>query len=328
MTWERKKPAEAAKQLEILEKEIERHMAAGEIDPPTYATLKYHVDHAIESTANVIREEHLYGSGDKFYKLGDDHLANLSHAIPHAAREVLFMQKKLAKVKLKTQPLYLDCVAYFERYKGIAQRLLDLKEKIVSTKARRANKVAAAEQLRVQKFKEYATLVAVLQTHMAAYMDRAGELAGTMFDKWMTELENHGWDVDKAAPKPTKETDWKKYERAMERRSTFIAWTDAADKQGIIRKLSTKRRAEHVARARDAARGSYMAWIYKMIQKIGRPVAAAEMVGDPWFGSLLRVTTNDGALQVWHTKMIVNYSKYMRMFNQFPSRRTDGGKAA
>src|SRR6185312_7809060 len=87
-----------------------------------------------------------------------------------------------------------------------------------------------------------------------------------------------------------------------------------------IRKASLEKKADHVARVKDAAHGDYMAWIYKMIQKIGQPVTTAEMNGNPWVQSIILVTTVDGGRQEWHTQMIVNYSRYGTPFNQFPSR--------
>ena len=58
-----------------------------------------------------------------------------------------------------------------------------------------------------------------------------------------------------------------------------------------------------------------------MITKIGKPVTNAKMAGNIWTNAVLTVTTNDGEEQVWNTKMILNFSKYQKMFNQFPSRR-------
>jgi hypothetical protein len=52
-----------------------------------------------------------------------------------------------------------------------------------------------------------------------------------------------------------------------------------------------------------------MAWVAKMIDKIGKTVAKAKMVGSPWTGSTLSVPTHDGEEQVWDNKMIINQSK-------------------
>ena len=99
--------------------------------------------------------------------------------------------------------------------------------------------------------------------------------------------------------------------------------TDAADERGIIRKESAQKRGEYILKRRDEARAYYMAWIYKMIQKIGNPVVKADMTGDPWIRSTIVVFCQNGMKQVWTTTMIINRSKYDNLFNQFPSRRVE-----
>ena len=69
------------------------------------------------------------------------------------------------------------------------------------------------------------------------------------------------------------------------------------------------------------AEEAYRNFMAKMIEKIGKPVVDAKMTGNIWTNATLHVTTNDGEEQVWNTKMILNFSKYQVMFNQFPSRR-------
>ena len=69
------------------------------------------------------------------------------------------------------------------------------------------------------------------------------------------------------------------------------------------------------------AEEAYRSFMAKMIQKIGKPVIDAKMTGNIWTNALLHVTTDDGEQQTWKTQMILNFSKYNKMFNQFPSRR-------
>ena len=71
----------------------------------------------------------------------------------------------------------------------------------------------------------------------------------------------------------------------------------------------------------QGAEASYRDFMHKMITKIGKPVVNAKMTGNIWTSAVLTVNTNDGEEQVWNTKMILNFSKYQKMFNQFPSRR-------
>jgi hypothetical protein len=69
------------------------------------------------------------------------------------------------------------------------------------------------------------------------------------------------------------------------------------------------------------AEDAYKNFMGKMIEKIGKPVVDAKMTGNIWTNATLHVTTDDGEEQVWSTQMIINFSKYQTMFNQFPSRR-------
>jgi len=72
---------------------------------------------------------------------------------------------------------------------------------------------------------------------------------------------------------------------------------------------------------KQGAEDAYRNFMEKMIQKIGKPVVDAKMTGNIWTNAVLTVNTDDGEEQVWHTQMILNFSKYQKMFNQFPSRR-------
>jgi len=69
------------------------------------------------------------------------------------------------------------------------------------------------------------------------------------------------------------------------------------------------------------AEESYRQFIRKMIAKIGKPVIDAKLTGNIWTNAKLEVTTSEGESKVWNTKMIINFSKYQQMFNQFPTRR-------
>ena len=47
----------------------------------------------------------------------------------------------------------------------------------------------------------------------------------------------------------------------------------------------------------------------------------AKLTGDCWNYSLLEITTEEGNIEVWKTRMIINISKLGKMFNQFPTRK-------
>jgi len=319
--------------LVVLEKQVDEAIAAGEIDKPAYDTLKYYVDRTLHDVWESVAKKHLYnGKGGNIYDLArfsrDEKSwpAVISCAHVSYAREVVSTEKKLAKVKapeLRKHPLFIDIAAMVQRYKPIAEKLIALKDKTVSTASRREQKRTKAEEERKAKFTQYATLVNVLQQHLDDYVKAAGKSAIRDFDGWMKTLEANGWDLDKVAPAPTRDDSGELYTIKMQARGHFISITvPAADDESNsnIRKFSIERKAEYVAGEKDRAHGSYMAWIYKMIQKIGQPVDAAEMSGDPWIQSIVKVTRRDGSKQTWHTQQIINRSKYNRPFYQFPSR--------
>jgi hypothetical protein len=139
----------------------------------------------------------------------------------------------------------------------------------------------------------------------------------------MVELEKHDWDLNKAAPRPTANVGQARYRSMNEKRNFLSSLTDAkSSRESNIRSSSPAKKKKLMEDAAKNAHDSYMAWVAKIIDKIGKVVQSAEMHGDPWTGSTLSVVTQDGEAQTWHTKMIVNSSKYGTLFNQFPSRRT------
>jgi hypothetical protein len=91
--------------------------------------------------------------------------------------------------------------------------------------------------------------------------------------------------------------------------------------QPDIREPNPQGIARYVEMSVQGAEASYRDFMHKMITKIGKPVVNAKMTGNIWTSAVLTVNTNDGEEQVWNTKMILNFSKYQKMFNQFPSRR-------
>lgn len=71
--------------------------------------------------------------------------------------------------------------------------------------------------------------------------------------------------------------------------------------------------------AKDAG-VDFDAYVYKLNEKTGA-VVTAELIGDSvWYDSILSVAKADGTIENWNTKIIVNVSKYGKVFNQYPTR--------
>lgn len=306
-----------------LEHEVDRYLEAGEIVKPEYEHLKSQIDRAIEKAAEEISRKHSWGKGAELHATGDEALLQLSYGVPLRATEVLSLKNKLAKVKLKDHGLYKDSLAFYEKYKALAEKLKELKTKVVTTTKKREEKKANDAKILQQKFSDSSSLVKVLKKHLEEYVDRAGEMTADQFEGWIAELKKHDWDLDKIAPRPKTTASREDYRSAQHKRNFFqsISDQDESGRDNSKRKFSAKKKEAFIEQSRAAARASYLAWVAKMINKIGKSVESAKMVGNPWSGSTLKVVTHDGETQTWLTKMILNKSKYDKLFNQFPSRR-------
>lgn len=300
--------------------EIDNHIGRGMIPNPTYQTLKSRVDRHIENLGKAIFMKHAAGQGDSLYKL-DPALDDLAYATPGNTHEVLSIKNKLAKVKVTTHPLYKDMDKLHQELRPLAEKMKHLKSLIVKTTELRAAAKVSKEAEHKKKYGDNKSLTTALTTHLEDFKSRAHEYAGDHYDRMMKHLETHGWDIDIAAPKGHSRKDSRlEYKTKNARRNMLLSLTDP-NKKDNIRKPSKKIRAAFQEQNKQAAHDEYMAWVDKMTHKIGKPVAQAKMSGSPWTGSRLNVIAHDGEEQNWNTKMIINYSKYNKMFNQFPTRK-------
>jgi hypothetical protein len=78
--------------------------------------------------------------------------------------------------------------------------------------------------------------------------------------------------------------------------------------------------------AGESASTQYTAFIMKLEKKIGTCLTATLTGDHVWGYSLLTVTKDGGASEVWKTQQIINVSKLGRPFNQWPTRKL-GGRA-
>jgi hypothetical protein len=314
---------EATDNLDNLEHEVDRYIKAGEIVRPEFSTLKYQIDRALEKLGDVVSREHTHGKGMEMVDQSKDDpgLMDLSYSVPHNANEVLSLKNKLAKTKSTGHPLYKALSAFYNQHKGIAEKLKHLKGMVKTTTEKRVEKKEKEEKEYQKKFTDSASLVEVLKQHLEAYIKRAGEMAAAQYDEEIARFAKKGFDLDKAAPQPNSRMDREDYLMAKRLRAYLTDLTE--EDKGSIRKASPARKKAWIEEAETGAKNAYLAWVRKMIEKIGKAVQSAEMHGSPWTGAILTVVTKDGEKQVWNAKMIINRSKYDRLFNQFPTRRVD-----
>jgi hypothetical protein len=198
-----------------------------------------------------------------------------------------------------------------------------LKPLVVTRTTQRATvKAQAAVELQ-KKFTDSQTLVALLSQHKEEYANTAIKRADEHYEYLMSVLEKHFFDLDQAAPKPTSKMSREQYLRMQNYRYMLMDMTTpvGGGANQTMRSPSPEKKAKYAEECKANAIASYEAWVAKIIQKIGKPVVKATMKGDPWSGSTINVTCDDGEEQIWHTQMIINRSVYNKLFNQFPTRR-------
>ena len=160
---------------------------------------------------------------------------------------------------------------------------------------------------------------------MQEYKDMAEKRAREFINDKLEALKKVGWDINKVAPRPNSNYGYgSDYKTASAKRSLYTSITISKSQRiGAPDIVEPNRPAieRYVKMNVQSAEDAYRGFMAKMIQKIGKPVVDAKMTGNIWTNAVLTVTTNDGEQQVWNTNMIINFSKYQTMFNQFPSRR-------
>lgn len=144
-----------------------------------------------------------------------------------------------------------------------------------------------------------------------------------------TDIAAAGYDLNIAAPYPksfnyagTKA----QYKQAVAKFHLYQRLTRSTNqyrsmKDPNIVTISDESCSKFVENAGVDAALEYDAFIYKLTHKIGEVEYASLSGNHVWGYSLLTVKLTDGTVQDWKTQMIINFSKYDKMFNQFPSRK-------
>lgn len=306
--------------LEGVEKEVDDFIKAGEIVKPEFEALKGDIDRRIRKEGELIGKEYSYGRGNELYDMSHD-LGDLHYVIPQSLNEVGSLKNKLAKVKdpIAKNHAFFKALSEFQKtYGPLVDKMKTLKGMIITTAQKRAVVKQAKEVEKKARFGDMKPLTKVLTKHIDDFVKRASDMAADYFDSAMAAFKKSGLDLDVFAPSPNSRMSRVEYRMAGVKRAFYQMHTDG---KGKDRKLSVAKRKEYIEQAEKHARDDYMAWVAKMTEKIGKPVTKAKMTGSPWTGSKLEVETAAGESQTWTTKMIINQSKYEKLFNQFPSRK-------
>lgn len=305
---------------------IASHKKAGEILNPAYQDLGSQARRVFGGDTRHVQELILkhFHAGDKTPELNDlyyswpsDSFASLNKAA-----------KLLAKVK---DPKHKDVIAagneVVKKWKPVADDLKALKGMVIKMTQKRAEDKIAAAKVMSGKKASSAPLIKIFESHMNEYIAMAEKRAKDFVNDRLEVLKKHGWDLDKVAPYPNSRTmGQSEYKTAQAKRDLYRSITKstvsvARAGDPDIREPNKVMIDRYIEMNKKGAEDAYRDFMEKMIQKIGKPVVDATMTGSIWTNAVLHVTTDDGEEQSWKTQMILNFSKYQKMFNQFPSRR-------
>lgn len=312
---------------------VARHKSEGEILNPVYVDLKDQVKRIFEKDTKAVKDICLNASHAERKENGEDeNLSALYYAIPWDSLASLSSVEKVV-AKIEKTPLNDNkrkaisaAKSLLKDWKDIAKDIKDLKSKVVKVTTKRAEVKATAATVMQSKMNDSSSLIKVLESHLEEYKDMAKERATEFLAPYIKELKAHGGDINKIAPYPRSGYGGHDYKMAQAKRHVYTSITKSANgsrKVGdpeilVINQPLVDR---YVNNAVKDAEASYRGFMHKMITKIGKPVVEASMTGNIWVNASLKVTCADGEKQTWNTKMIINFSKYRTMFNQFPTRK-------
>jgi hypothetical protein len=305
---------------------IASHKKAGEILNPAYQDLGSQARRVFGGDTNHVRDlmlKHMH-AGDRSQELSD-----LYYAWPNDSFASLNKSAKLlAKIK---DPKFKDVITasndVIKKWTPVADDLKALKGMVIKMTQKRAEDKIAAAKVMSGKKASSAPLIKIFESHMNEYIAMAEKRAKDFVNDRLEVLKKHGWDLDKVAPPPNSRTmDQSEYKTAQAKRDLYRSITKstvsvARAGDPDIREPNKVMIDRYIEMNKKGAEDAYRDFMEKMIQKIGKPVVDATMTGSIWTNAVLHVTTDDGEKQSWKTQMILNFSKYQKMFNQFPSRR-------
>lgn len=246
----------------------------------------------------------------------DAALTDLYYDIPYSYTSMKKMRKSAEKVTVKQ--LKDQAIAMADLWDEIGSSLKALKGKVVKVSTKRAEAKAEAQKQERVKRGSYESLIKALESHRSEYLKQAEAVAKKHVDGLLAMLKKHNMDLNQLAPRGAYSRELIALRDVMYRITT--SKSDFRAKEDI-RVVYPKGVASFIEESMKNAQVEYDSFISKMVLKVGKPVASATLTGSIWTNASLKVETEDGENQVWVTRMIINFSKYQRMFNQFRTNR-------
>lgn len=293
-----------------LEKELDKHLSAGEILNPKFKELKEEINSSFEKASagvqNVYLSIHRGLPDEERNQFRDKYSEDFYYGIT-SLNSIGKMSKALMKIKASEKNELLDAARELVKtWMPIAEKLKRLKPLVVLVTKKREEAKQIKQTERTKLFSDSSSLLKALEPAHRAFIDKYAEMASDDYDRAHEQLKK-GIDVIAPAPSGSKDSreDYKSKERL---RSYYLM-------------MSKTPKTHYVEEQKKQANADFQSWVEKLTDKIGSPVVEASMTGNPWTGSTLTIRTNANEVQKWNTQMIINRSKYNTAFNQFPTRR-------
>ena len=323
--------SEAVASAEQVMKDVEQYKKADEILNPDYKRLTDNVKRAFEADSRSVKSTIMDEFNSPENKADED-VSDVYYSWPwDSISSITSFEKKVAKIEKKpwAKKIVKTAKELIAKWKQTAVDLKDMKSKVVKVSAKRDQAKQAAAIASKKKADDSSTLIKLLESHMEEYKEVARKKSAEFVQSMLDRLEKAGWDLNKIAPRPSTGVGKAAYMAASAKRQLYDTITTPATKSRFIPhgndpdiRVTNKQAVDrYIENDVQTAEDNYREFIHKMVEKIGKPVVKAKLTGSIWTSALLTVETNDGEEQVWDTQVIINFSKYQKMFNQFPTRR-------
>jgi hypothetical protein len=301
----------------MIDIDFDKYFKAGEIIKPEFDTIKNKLNRVIEKEFDDINQRNWEVSVHNFTTLRSFHPSLFT----------LPRMKRVLPPRNKDIPYTIEVLNFYEKWIPVAEDYKKLKLIVKKTTVKRAE-VKKSKEIEFARKCHVDPLVQTLMQHHDAFIKGARRAAGEMYDENLAYLKENG-GLEKVAPLPTfTEFNIKRTIMTTSGQRTITSYDKegferAKRKHEFYKDFIMTSRESYIEDNEEYAHEVFMSWIKKMAAKIKKIVIEADMNdnGDPWGNSVLKVTTEDGEHQVWHTKMIINRSKYAKLFHQFPTRR-------
>lgn len=165
-----------------------------------------------------------------------------------------------------------------------------------------------------------------LEPVRTVYVEKCREEAIKEYDRLIAKLEAAGWDLEVVATYPNAHVGKSNYRLALAIRESFqevTTWVTSTRRPGDpdLRRTTPEIKETYIQREIAASVASFDAFIHKLSTKILGEINTATLTGYAWSHSDLYVECEDGTTEKWHTEIIINRSKFNKLFNQFPTRK-------